>query len=110
MLLCSLHVESTKACFVPCTTITAEIARPCFHTYVVVFLPCFLALYLFDRATPHLCYFSYFLFVILTCAKSAPTVASGEVRGASGVNNMVLIGIRLFGITLHSVVISQCSQ
>jgi hypothetical protein len=41
MLLCSLHVESTKACFVPCTTITAEIARPCFHIYVVVFYPVF---------------------------------------------------------------------
>jgi hypothetical protein len=46
----------------------------------------------------------------LTCAKSAPTVASGGVTGASGVNNMVLIGIRLFGITLHSVVIPQRSQ
>jgi hypothetical protein len=65
-------------------------------------------------ATPHVCYFyvflCFFLFGLLTCAKSAPTVASGGVTGASGVNNMVLIGIRLSGITLHSVVIPQRSQ
>jgi hypothetical protein len=114
MLLCSLHVKSTKACFVPCTTIPAAITRPCFHIYVVVFLSCFLALYSLDRlrhmSAISMFFVVFFLFVILTCAKSAPTVASGGVTGASGVNNMVLIGIRLFGITLHSVVIPQRSQ
>jgi hypothetical protein len=60
VLLCSLHVKSTEACFVPCTTIAAAITRPCFHIYVVVFLPCFLALYSLDRLR-HMSAISIFL-------------------------------------------------
>jgi hypothetical protein len=65
VLLCSLHVESTKACFVPCTTISAAITRPCFHIYVVVFLTCFLALYSLDRLR-HMSAISIF-FCVFSC-------------------------------------------
>jgi hypothetical protein len=65
VLLCSLHVESTKACSVPCTTIPAAMTRPCFHIYVVVFLSCFLALYSLDRLR-HMSAISMF-FVVFFC-------------------------------------------